>query len=157
MSNIDILLSPLSNVFKNFHILYYVKYGVSNSRQVKYSNSFLACVASVSNRVIARKLERHLFFFALVPVFQTNLARKRLLRRLIPFKHFQIAHCHFLICLFKFPLSVLNLMCHVRLRKLNFTCHIPKFLYFPCGKLQKLSNIKFLKVCIMSNMKMSSL
>ena len=66
---------------------------------------YLACVASVSNRVIARKLERkqkkkkrvqssycakvradplprHSFFFALVPVFETNLARKRLLRRL---------------------------------------------------------------------------
>ena len=65
----------------------------------------LARVASVSNRVIARKLERkqkkkrvqssycakvradplprHSFFcFALVPVFYTNLARKRLLRRL---------------------------------------------------------------------------
>ena len=70
----------------------------------------LACVASVSNRVIARKLERRqkkswrgrgggerrgnsflrspppppslIFLFALVPAFSTNLARKRLLRRL---------------------------------------------------------------------------
>ena len=43
----------------------------------------LACVASVSNRVIARKLERkYFFFFALAPAFQTNLARKSLLHRL---------------------------------------------------------------------------
>ena len=34
----------------------------------------VACVASVSNRVIARKLEREhsFFFFALVPTFSTN-------------------------------------------------------------------------------------
>ena len=50
----------------------------------------IACVASVSNRVIARKLERepkkkprHSFFSALVPTFVDELARKRLLRRLL--------------------------------------------------------------------------
>ena len=50
----------------------------------------LACVASVSNRVIARKLEQSqkkgsfLFFFALAPAhFLDELARKRLLRRLM--------------------------------------------------------------------------
>ena len=63
----------------------------------------VACVASVSNRVIARKLEVEggggggggeslatpppspviPFFFALVPAFLDELARKRLLRRLV--------------------------------------------------------------------------
>ena len=57
----------------------------------------------------------------------------------IPFKYFHIAHCQknvidFLIFLFKFPLSVLNLMCHVREKKLNSKCHIPNFLYFPRGE-----------------------
>ena len=48
----------------------------------------LACVASVSNRVIARKLEQEqkkrwsFLFFALVPAFLDELARKRLLRGL---------------------------------------------------------------------------
>ena len=44
---------------------------------VKFSTVPVACVASVSNRVIARK-----FFFALVPTFLHELAQKRLLRRL---------------------------------------------------------------------------
>ena len=57
----------------------------------------LACVASLPNRVIARKLEREqkkkfllsppphpsFLFFALVPTFLDELARKRLLRRLL--------------------------------------------------------------------------
>ena len=47
---------------------------------------FVACVASVSNRVTARKLEqeqkRPLFFFCSRPNFLDELARKRLLRRL---------------------------------------------------------------------------
>ena len=59
----------------------------------------VACVASVSNRVIARKLEVEgggggvpsfpspspviPFFFSLVPAFLDELARKRLLRRLV--------------------------------------------------------------------------
>ena len=59
----------------------------------------VACVASVSNRVITRKLEVEgggggvpsfpslspviPFFFSLVPAFLDELARKRLLRRLV--------------------------------------------------------------------------
>ena len=43
----------------------------------------LACVASVSNRVSFPSPSPVIHFFALVPAFYTNLARKRLLRRLI--------------------------------------------------------------------------
>ena len=53
------------------------------------ANYCLACVASVSNRVMARKLEREQkkTFFALVPTFLDELARKRLLRRLTTVLH----------------------------------------------------------------------
>ena len=42
-----------------------------------------ACVASVSNRVIVRKLERgsFIFFFGSCPNYLDELARKRLLRK----------------------------------------------------------------------------
>ena len=42
----------------------------------------VACVTSVSNRVIARKLERELLFFCSRPNFLDELARKRLMSRL---------------------------------------------------------------------------
>ena len=52
--------------------------------------SVLACVASVSSRVIARKLEREqkkfLFFFFSRPNFLDELAQKRLLCRLHQFQ-----------------------------------------------------------------------
>ena len=60
-----------------------------NQRSVDYARPALAFVASVSNRVIARKLEREQkkklipFTFALAPTFLDELARKRLLRRLV--------------------------------------------------------------------------
>ena len=45
------------------------------------ASSSVVCVASVSNRVIVRKLERH--FFCSCPNFLDELAQKRLLRRLL--------------------------------------------------------------------------
>ena len=64
----------------------------------------IACVASVSNRVTARKLEREqkkkkvsfpspslvLSFFCSRPNFLDELARKRLLRRLVEIRHFNV-------------------------------------------------------------------
>ena len=62
-------------------LIFKTKLKVLEKKQDLYHG--LTCEASVSNRVIARKLVILFFFFALVPIFLDELARKRLLRRLI--------------------------------------------------------------------------
>ena len=61
-------------------LIFKTKLKVLEKKQDLYHG--LTCEASVSNRVIARKLVIP-FFFTLVPIFLDELARKRLLRRLI--------------------------------------------------------------------------
>ena len=61
-------------------LIFKTKLKVLEKKQDLYHG--LTCEASVSNRVIARKLVIP-FFFALVSIFLDELARKRLLRRLI--------------------------------------------------------------------------
>ena len=66
-----------------------IKYLLSDSslRGKRFQSSYCAKVRAEANKKVPFPLPRHsLFFFALVPAFYTNLARKRLLRRLVWFK-----------------------------------------------------------------------